>query len=101
MLTAGLLSMLLMLPLMARFAHDFLEHHTHELCADELEGEVHYHPIEVTCHFQPLYIQPFSLIQNVHLPDLAREVPLYLEVIPQAVLTADQTVVTLRGPPAV
>ena len=100
-LTAGVLSLLLLLPTAARFAHDFLEHHAHEICADELEGEVHYHPMEVECHFHPVYISPYSLGQIAFFPDIELEEPAYSSIIPKAVCTEKQSVVSLRGPPAV
>lgn len=99
-LAAGVLSILLILPTAVKFAHDFLEHHAHEICADELKGEVHYHQVEAECHFQPVYISPYSVGQNEPLPDFDQEEPLYTRVVQEAVCIDEQTVVSLRGPPA-
>lgn len=91
--------MLLMLPMIVKFAHDFFEHHTHELCADELEGEVHYHPVEVECHFQPVYISPYTVSQIAQPTDFKQEEPGYTQVASEIVYAEKPFVVSLRGPP--
>ncbi len=99
-LAAGLLSILLMLPTIAKFAHDYLEHHSHELCADELKGEVHYHRMETECHFQPVYISPYTVSNIAQPTDLQNEDPAYTEVLTQVVYADKPFVVSLRGPPS-
>ena len=99
-LTAGVLSILLLLPTAVKFAHDILEHHAHELCADELKGEVHYHPVETECHFHPVYLSPYSVSQPVQLPVFDLGEPLYTRPVPEAVCLDEHAVVSLRGPPA-
>ena len=100
LLTAGLLSVLLMLPTIVKFVHDFLEHHVHEICAAELEGEVHYHAVDQECHYHPLFLSSYHAGDPAPLADIGLDEPVYTDVIPLFVCKDQPLVVSLRGPPA-